>query len=231
MVFWRRWDVPFHPLNTMSFSIITSAGHVIAGGNCMMRNVLKKAKMMDIFFSPCPFCSGLPEWVVVAGGDFVVRCSNCRASTPKARLTPEEAAADWNKQNINDDHFTITSDRKIDEYISGVVKKVLFSEYSCFESFPEIKHGFLCSSAVIITENIMLSIEPEDDYLKYDELGGYGCDAYTKPIFNTDSEILFYKSIWHNELLRTIQFRCGNGVISISANAKMECLMVQESVI
>lgn len=77
----------------------------------------------------------------------------------------------------------------------------------------------------------MLSIEPEDDYLKYDELGGYSCDAYTKPIFNTDSEILFYKSIWHNELLRTIQFRCGNGVISISANAKMECLMVQESVI
>ena len=86
--------MPFHPLNTMSFSIITSAGHVIAGGNCMMRNVLKKAKMMDTVFSPCPFCSGLPEWVVVAGGDFVVRCFNCRASTPKARLTPEEAAAD-----------------------------------------------------------------------------------------------------------------------------------------
>ena len=193
-----------------------------------MSRAFKEFDDIKIEWRPCPFCGNLPEWVLVPGDDYIVRCSVCHASTKKARWTPEEAAADWNIQEIENDHFAITEDIKIDEYLLPGIKKILFSEYSNVEDFPCVENGFLCSSAVIVAENITLAIETEGNHLLYDEISGYGYDYYSRPIADTGTEIQFVKSMWRNNRLRSLTFLCGNKTVTISTSAKEDCMVVSE---
>lgn len=193
-----------------------------------MSHVIKKIRGVSIELQPCPFCGNQPEWVEVPGDDFVMRCSSCHASTKKARWTPEEAAIDWNSKEIEDDHFTITEDTKIDEYLKSGINKVLFSEYSNVELFPSIDGGFLCSSAVIITDKMLIRIEPEKAHLLYDEICGYGHNYYTKPMTGESVEISFTKSKWRKDRLLAVSFCSEDRTITISAYAKYNCMIVRE---
>ena len=175
-------------------------------------------------FEPCPFCVGKPEWILVPGDDYIMRCSHCHASTRKARMEPETAVRDWNRGEIDDDHFSITSDKKIDEYIHDI-KKVLFSGYWSDE-FPSVNGGFLCSNAVIVADDIILSIETDEGCLKYDELTGYNPDLYCKPITATTEEIRFISSSWSGNNLTAIVFQCGDVTITVSAGKEKQCMMV-----
>ena len=69
-----------------------------------MSHAIKKILGVSIDLQPCPFCENPPEWVIVPGDDYIMRCSSCHASTKVARWTPEEAAADWNSNEIENDH-------------------------------------------------------------------------------------------------------------------------------
>ncbi|MBE6576272.1 MAG: hypothetical protein E7654_08385 [Ruminococcaceae bacterium] len=193
-----------------------------------MEHVIKKMCGINIEFRPCPFCGNRPEWVEVDGNDFIMRCSSCHASTKAARWTPEEAAADWNATEIEDDHYTITEDTKIDEYLEHGIKKVLFSEYSNRYSFPALDDGFLCSEAVIITNKMKLCIEPENTYLLYDEISEYGYDYYIRPMAHESAEITFAESKWENERLISLSFCCDGRTITISASAEYEGMIVRE---
>lgn len=175
---------------------------------------------LKIELCPCPFCGGTAEWVEVPGEDFVMRCSKCHASTPEAQQTPEAAAADWNAYNVFDGNFTITSDTKIDRYLECGVKKVLFSDSSGYEEFPTVENGFLCRSAVIVTDKIILRIEPEKAHLLYDELSGYGSDYYKNSVAPDGTEIKFFRSKWRKRNLLSIEFNCGDTQISIASEAK-----------
>ena len=194
-----------------------------------MSHIIKKIRGVSIEFRPCPFCQSSPELVVVPGDDFIMRCSSCHASTKMARWTPEEAATDWNLNEIEDDHFTITEDTKIDEYLKHGIKKVLFSEYSNIEPFPICNGGFLCSSAVIITEKLIIHIEPEKTHLLYDEVCGYGHDYYTKPIAEEGKQVHFKKSKWRKDSLLSVSFCCEDKVITISPSVEYDCLIVSEA--
>lgn len=193
-----------------------------------MSHAIKNIRGVSIDLQPCPFCENLPEWVVVPGEDFIMRCSSCHASTKVARWTPEEAATDWNSNEIEDDHFTITEDTKIDEYLKQGIKQVLFSEYSNIELFPIADGGFLCSSAVIITSNIIIGIEPKKTHLLYDELCGYGKSYYIKPMTEEGNEIIFKESKWRKDSLLSVSFCSKGKTITISACAEYECMIVCE---
>jgi len=193
-----------------------------------MSHAIKNIRGFSIDLQPCPFCENLPEWVVVPGEDFIMRCSSCHASTKVARWTPEEAATDWNSNEIEDDHFTITEDTKIDEYLKQGIKQVLFSEYSNIELFPIADGGFLCSSAVIITSNIIIGIEPQKTHLLYDELCGYGKSYYIKPMTEEGNEIIFKESKWIKDSLLSVSFCSEGKTITISACAEYECMIVCE---
>ncbi|MBQ8502732.1 MAG: Lar family restriction alleviation protein [Clostridia bacterium] len=193
-----------------------------------MSHAIKKIRGVNVEFNPCPFCGGRPEWVDVPGSDYIMRCSSCHASTKVARWTPKEAATDWNNHEIVDDNFNITEDEKIDVYLADGIKKVLFSEYSNIEPFPTTEGGFLCSAMVILTDKILLHIEPEGAHLLYDEICSYGHNYYIKPIAEANTKIQFIKSQWRKESLRSLVFICGNKTITISANAKHQCLIVNE---
>ncbi len=178
-----------------------------------------------ISFEPCPFCGGKPEWVTVPGEDFIMRCSQCHASTRRARMEPETAAADWNRGEINDDHFSITSDTKIDDYLIPGIKKVLFSGY-WFDEFPAIGNGFLCSEAVIVTDDRILFVDPCRNRLLYDELGGYSPEEYCKPITDIAESIRFKRSSWNGKDLTAIEFQCGETTVVISADEENQCMAV-----
>ena len=193
-----------------------------------MSHAIKKIRGVSIELQPCPFCENLPEWVVVPGEDFIMRCSACHASTKIARWTPEEAAIDWNSGEIEDDCFTITEDTKIDEYLKQGIKKVLFSEYSNIDSFPIMDDGFLCSSAVIVTDKTTIHIEPEKSHLLYDEISGYGRNYYIKPITEDCNKIFFEKSKWRKDNLLSISFNCNSRIMTISSYAKYDCLIVRK---
>ena len=126
------------------------------------------------------------------------------------------------------DNFNITEDIKIDDYLKQGIKKVLFSKYSYIEPFPIVDDGFLCSSAVIITDKITLSIEPEKAHLLYDEICRYGHDYYTKPIAEEGKKIGFRKSKWRKDNLLSLSFCCEGKAITISASAEYDCLIVCE---
>ncbi len=193
-----------------------------------MSHAIKKIRGVSIDLQPCPFCENPPEWVIVPGDDYIMRCSSCHASTKVARWTPEEAAADWNSNEIEKDHFTITEDTKIDEYLRQGIKKVLFSEYSNIDSFPIVDDGFLCSSAVIVSDKTTIHIEPEKTHLLYDEICGYGHDYYIKPITEDCNKISFVKSKWRKDNLLSVSFCCDGKTTTISSCAKYDCLIVRE---
>ena len=193
-----------------------------------MSHAIKKIRGVSIDLQPCPFCENPPEWVIVPGHDYIMRCSSCHASTKVARWTPEEAAADWNSNEIENDHFTITEDTKIDDYLKQGIKKVLFSEYSIIEPFPVTDGGFLCSSAVIVADKTKIHIEPEKTHLLYDEIIGYGHDYYTRPIAEKSNKISFVKSKWRKDNLLSVSFCCDGKTTTISSCAKYDCLIVRE---
>ncbi len=193
-----------------------------------MNHAVKKIQGINIELQPCPFCNDSPEWVVVPGEDFIMRCSSCHASTKVVRSTPEEAATDWNSNEIIDDYFTITEDTKIDEYLKQGIKKVLFSEYSNREPFPVITDGFLCSDVVIITDKTIINIEPEETHLLYDELYEYGQDCYIRLISKEGSEIYFKESRWKDNNLLSISLCCEGKTITISSYTEYDCLIVYE---
>jgi len=194
-----------------------------------MNQAFSKIEGLKIDLCPCPFCGGSAEWVVVPGEDYVMRCSGCRASTQKARWTPEEAAADWNAHAIVNDNFTITADTKIDEYLGSGIQKVFFSEYLNIDQYPLFEDGFLCSEAVIITEKTMLVIEPAETLLLYDEIGDYGHDCYKRPIAPEGTDIRFFRSKWRKKNLLSLEFQCGQKLIKIAANAEYDCMIVHEN--
>ena len=193
-----------------------------------MSHAIKKIRGVSINLQSCPFCENPPEWVIVPGDDYIMRCSSCHASTKVARWTPEEAAADWNSNEIENDHFTIAEDTKIDDYLKQGIKKVLFSEYSIIEPFPVTGGGFLCSSAVIVADKTTIHIEPEKTHLLYDEISGYGHDYYTRPIAEEGNKISFVKSKWRKDNLLSISFNCNGRRMTVSSYAKYDCLIVRE---
>ena len=177
-------------------------------------------------FSKCPFCGSDPEWVEVPGEDFIMRCSSCHASTAKAQMGPELAAADWNAGNIVDDHFTIPEDTPIDDFLSKGIQKVFFSEYSNFDEYPDIENGFLCSDMVIVTEDRILFVDPLEDILRYDEIGGYNPSVFQKPLGNEGEAIRFVRSEWGDGLVRSLVLRCGDKEYDIRADKEYECMAV-----
>lgn len=192
-----------------------------------MHHAFKKIEGVTVKLLPCPFCSGEPEWVVVPGDDYIIRCSDCHASTKKARMTPEDAANKWNAGRIEDTHYSIIEDRKIDEYLTNGVKNVLFSGY-IFDEFPPIAGGFLCSNAVILTDKMILHLDPNGDYLLYDELGRYSETSYIRPIAPDGTKIQFRNSIYCDDLLTSLSFLCGDKTVTLTASADEECMIVYE---
>ena len=94
----------------------------------MYCGILRNQKV-NMEIKPCPFCGGKAEFVLIPGDDIIMRCSSCHASTEKCFWAPEHAAKAWNKRRIIDDHFSVTEDTKIEEFLLTGIKKVLFSEY------------------------------------------------------------------------------------------------------
>ena len=191
-----------------------------------MGHVLKKIGGITMPLSACPFCGNAPEWVEVVGEDYIMRCSVCHASTGKARMTPEEAAADWQAGKIKNKPFSIIEDVKIDEYLTNGIKNILFSCY-LFDQFPQFDGGFLCSNAVILAEKT-LRIDVEEECLFYDEVTAYGQEVYTRPITEKEEPICLEKSDWHNDLLRSLTFRCGDKRVRIAPCPEYDCLAVYE---
>ena len=189
-------------------------------------HVIKTIEGIRIELLKCPFCGSDPEWVVVPGEDFIMRCSSCHASTAKAQMSPERAAADWNAGNIADDHFTIPDDTPIDDYLSKGIKKVFFSEYSIWDKYPDIENGFLCSEMVIVTEEMILCVDPHESILLYDEISGYNPDYYHKPPENEDEPIHFVRSELRNGFIRSLVLRCGEKEYVIRADKENECMAV-----
>ena len=133
----------------------------------MIRFVAEKYRNID-GFQPCPFCGGSPELLQIEGEDFIMRCSDCHASTQKARMGHEEAIADWNAGEIIDDHYAITMDRKIDEYLRKGVKGLWMSEYSIWEPFPVVDNDHLFSWLYVFAEDIVLLVDNSHEILQYE---------------------------------------------------------------
>ena len=189
-------------------------------------HAIKFIEGIHIEFSKCPFCGSDPEWVIVPGEDFIMRCSLCHASTPKARMAPEQAAADWNTGNVVDDHFTIPEDTPIDDSLLKGIQKVFFSEYSNFDKYPDIENGFLCSDMIIVTEDMILFVDPLEDTLRYDEIGGYNPSVFQKPLGNEGEAIRFVRSEWRDGLVRSLVLRCGEKEYVVRADQEYECMAV-----
>jgi len=175
---------------------------------------------------PCPFCGSKPEWIRVPGDDYIMRCSNCHASTTRARMNPDEAAADWNDRRIEDNNYTVISDIKIDEYLKTGIKKIIFTEYSIFDSFPETDDGFLCSEAFIITDKINLCIETYGDELCYDVIHGHS-EIGARILSAKDADIIFRESRWQGDTLRSLAFVFGGKQFTVAASAEEECMTVK----
>ena len=175
-------------------------------------------------FEPCPFCGGKPEWVVVPGEDYIMRCIQCHSATKRARMKPEEAVRDWNRGEIEEGNLTITSDKRIDEYLHGI-RKVLFSGYLPNE-FPAVPGGFLCSEAMIVTDEMNLGVEPDGHFLLYDKWEGFSPDLYEMPIADDGVEINFKSSSWDGKYLTAVRFQCEDTTVTLSANEEEQCMLV-----
>lgn len=195
-----------------------------------MGHVIKKIQGETYAFRPCPFCGGFPEWVVIPGEDFIMRCTVCHASTQKAYWTPAHAVRAWNAGRIEDDHYAVTEDTRIEDLLSCKIEKILFSEYSNIEAFPEEEGGFLCSEAVIVTDKMLLLLEPEKAHLLYDELSGYGTTYFTKPISEDKGEIRLVEAEWQKDRILSLVFACADKTVTISACAEKDCMLVREGV-
>ena len=203
-----------------------------------MLYAIKKIPGINIAFRPCPFCGNSPEWVLEPGDEFVMRCSSCHASTRMAHWNPEEAAAEWNANEIDDDHFDITEDVKIDEYLKHGIKDVLFSEDSdigsFMEPFPMTDDGFLCRSAVIVKDDMMIEIQSGLTFqsgkrcLRYKDDCSYLNTYYTRSIAEEGKGICFKESKWKEDNLFSVSFWCEGKTITISASAEYNCLIVCE---
>ena len=189
-------------------------------------HVFKSIEGIHIEFLKCPFCGSDPEWVEVPGEDFIMRCSSCHASTAKARMGPEQAAADWNAGNIADDHFTITEDTPIEDYLSKGIKKVFFSEYSNRDRYPSTKNGFLCSNMVIATEETTLWVNPDGSSLTYEEISRYNPGHYNKSLGNEGEPIRFVRSEWRNGFVISLICQCGDKEYVIRADEDEQCRSV-----
>ena len=184
----------------------------------MHYHAFKYSESKDIHLDPCPFCGGIPEWVTDPGDDLVVRCSQCHASTPQARMTSEEAAKDWNSKNVFDDHYSITEDIHIDKYFEYGIQKILFIG-DFLQGFLETDHGFRCDDLYIFTDNVILSVESEFETLHYDEVMAFDeneCACEIKTIGTDGEEIQFVHSIWQDNILLSLKFVCGNRQFTIS---------------
>lgn len=194
-----------------------------------MRYSFKEIPGVQIEFVPCPFCGNAPEWVVVPDSDYVMRCSFCHASTKTARWTPEEAAADWNAREIEDDHFTIEENIKIDDYFRSGITEILFYEDSDgMEEIPETEDGFLCRTAVIIANDVMIDIEVECAHLLYTEICGCERSGCIRLPDEPGTSIRFLESKWETDTLRSLIFACGERTISLSSCAEHNFIHVRE---
>ncbi len=155
-----------------------------------------------------------------------MRCSLCHASTPKAHMAPEQAAADWNTGNVVDDHFTIPEDTPIDDFLLKGIQKVFFSEYSNFDKNPDIENGFLCSEMIIVTEDMILFVDPHESILLYDEITGYNPSVFQKPLGSESGPIRFVRSEWRDGSLRSLVLRCGEIEYVVRADQEYECMAV-----
>jgi len=193
-----------------------------------MGHVVKKIEGTEPNLMPCPFCGGTPGWIAVPGDDSIMRCAVCHASTRKARMSPEAAAADWNALEIEDSNCTVADDIRIEEYLKGGIKKILFSEYSNVNPYPTTDGGFLCSEAVIETEDRILQLEPEGTFLFYDESGSYNPVIYRKLISAEGETVQFRKCRWKDGDLLSVDFSCGERTVTVSASDEYDCLIVRE---
>ena len=174
--------------------------------------------------SPCPYCNGIPDLLMIEGEDFILRCRDCHAATRLARMDQEEAVADWNAGDILDDHYSITMDRRIDEYLGAGIQAVWATEYDQFWPFPEIRDGFLFSEAVIVTNACVLWLTHTKEVLEYEEIG-IGSYESCRPIAKQGEPIRFLKSKWSGDKLLSLDFLCGKEHIILSANVAEQCMM------
>ena len=164
---------------------------------------------------PCPFCGGAPQFVLIEGGDIIMRCSSCHASTIDFYMYPRGAARAWNRNDIVSDNISLAEDIKIDEYLSQGTKKVLFFFFLQNKEPPYYGNEFMTRAIVIVAENIMLSIEaPDDDYLSYEEITGYG--AYVDALEIGEEKIEFLESNWNEDKLISLKFKTSNSTFLIS---------------
>ena len=138
-----------------------------------------------------------------SGSPFLARILSCVAPSAMRPRGKQE----WNRQ------------------LQSKIGMVLFSGY-LFDEFPPVDGGFLCSDAVIVADDIILSIEPYEDYLQYDELSGYSPNLFCKPITETTEEIRFISSFWSGKNLTAIAFQCGDVTVTVSADKEKQCMMV-----
>ena len=186
--------------------------------------VLRNVKV-DTDIKPCPFCGGKAEFVLIPGDDIIIRCSSCHASTEKCFWRYKHAVRAWNKRRIVDDHFSVTEDIKIDEYLSQGIKKVLFSKYD-LNGILDRGNYFLCNSAVIITNEKIIKLEDDEEYLTYEELIDYGRDYYRDVMEEEYKEFEFVRSRWKNDRLISLEFKSGEKSILISCCYEEKCLAV-----
>ena len=80
---------------------------------------------------------------------------------------------------------------------------------------PYYGNEFMTRAIVIVAENIMLSIEaPDDDYLSYEEITGYG--AYVDALEIGEEKIEFLESNWNEDKLISLKFKTSNSTFLIS---------------
>lgn len=189
-------------------------------------NMVLKQYGNDDRIAACPYCSGTPELVQVPGEDYILRCSKCHASTREARMGHLEAIDDWNAGDIVDDHYSITMDTRIDDYLAKGIKDVLLSEHSPWEKFPQTASGFLFSEAVIVTPEIILGLNNAGSFIEYDDYSWFNPELYDTSLAKEDEQIRFVKSEWVDDRLYSIEFLCGSRWVVISANAAEQCMQV-----
>ena len=175
----------------------------------ILRNVKSRKNLI-----PCPFCGGVPEFVLIEGGDVIMRCSSCHASTVDFYMYPRGASRAWNRKDIVDDNISLAEDFKIDEYFYNI-KKILFWKYPMNENPPYYGEEFMTRHIVIVAEKMMLSVEaPDDDYLSYEEISGYG--EYVDALEIGNEKVEFLESEWNGDKLVSLKFKTENSMFSIS---------------
>ena len=188
-------------------------------------NVVLKKYGNDDRIAACPYCGGTPELVQVSGEDYILRCSKCHASTSVARMGHLEAIDDWNAGSVVDDHFSITMDTRIDDYLAKGIKDVLLSKYSTWEKFSQTESGFLFYEAVIVTPEIILVLENAGPYIEYDDRSSFNPKSYNISLAKENEQIRFVKSEWVDDRLSSIEFLCGNRRVVITAEADKQYMI------